>query len=76
MSVVASVLIAFVVLTFGIVTGVLTCISPKHHGEFWRWYSRTEYPAPGVGSGAQIELRIAGIVMVAVCMFLAWEPAK
>lgn len=61
---------------FGIVTGVLMCISPRLHTRFWRWYTRSVSPMPGLHSGLQIEERIAGFIIVVVCIFLGWKLAE
>lgn len=75
MRLVAIIVIGLVALAFALVNGVLMCVSPRHHAAFWRWYTRVEGQASGVASGAQMQLRIAGLVIVAVSIFFAWVLA-
>src|SRR6266481_3206637 len=67
------VLIGLLALAFGALNGVLMCLSPRHHAAFVRWYSRLGAQVSGVDSGAQIELRLAGLGLVAVSIFLGWK---
>jgi hypothetical protein len=75
MRLVAIVVIALVALTFAGVNGVLMGVSPRHHAAFVRWYTRSGGQSQIV-SGKQIELRIAGIIIVAVTMFFGWMLAE
>ncbi|MGH9759557.1 MAG: hypothetical protein ACREAC_01815 [Blastocatellia bacterium] len=68
--------IALLALGFAVVNGVLMCVSPKHHGAFWRWYTRSGNQAVGVESGAQIQLRLAGLIIVVSSMFFGWILAE
>jgi hypothetical protein len=76
MSRVAIVLIALVALAFAVVNGALMFASPKHHAAFWRWYTRSGSQTSGFDSGAQIQLRIAGIVIVIFSTFFGWILAE
>lgn len=64
--------IALLALAFAVVNGILMCVSPRHHAMFWRWYTRVADHASAIDPGAQVQLRIAGLVIVAVSIFLAW----
>jgi len=63
-------------LAFAIANGVLMCFSPKHHAEFLRWYTRSAGQMSGLDSGPQIELRIAGLIIVVVSIFFGWKLAE
>jgi hypothetical protein len=76
MRLVAIVLIALLALAFALVNGVLMFASPRHHAAFWRWYTRSGSSVSGVESGAQIQLRIAGIIIVVLSMFFGWILAE
>ncbi len=65
-----------VVLALGIVNGALMCASPRLHARFLRWYTRSESQMLGADSGPQIEFRIAGFIILVVCIFLAWILAE
>jgi uncharacterized membrane protein len=62
--------VALLVLAFAGIEGVLMCVSPRCHAAFWRWYTRQE---SGGEFGTQMESRIAGIIIVALCMFIGWK---
>jgi len=68
----AIVVVALVVLAFAAVNGILMCLSPRHHAAFWRWYTRAGDQTSGVEPGAQVQLRIAGFLIVAVSIFFCW----
>lgn len=76
MRLVAIVGIALLALAFAIVNGVLMCASPRHHATFWRWYTRSGSQVSGVGPGAQIQLRIAGLIIVVLSVFFGWILAE
>jgi ABC-type amino acid transport system permease subunit len=73
--IIGAIVIGFVALAFGLVNGVLMCISPRHHTAFLRWYSRINDQATRDEPSAQIERRIAGLVIVVMCMFFGWVLA-
>jgi hypothetical protein len=75
MRLVAIVLIALLALAFALVNGVLMFASPRHHAAFWRWYTRAGSQVSGIESGAQMQLRIAGLIIVAVSTFFGWVLA-
>ncbi len=75
MRLVAISVVALVALAFATVNGVLMCVSPRHHAAFWRWYTRAGDQVSGVESGGQMQLRIAGLVIVAVSIFFGWVLA-
>ena len=75
MRLVAIIVVALVTLAFAAVNGVLMCVSPRHHAAFWRWYTRAGDQVSGIDSGAQVQLRIAGLVIVAVSIFFGWVLA-
>ena len=53
--------------------GVLMFVSPRRHAAFWRWYSaRFGNQVPWVESGDQIQLRIAGLIIVVISIFFGW----
>jgi len=72
MRVIAAIVVAVLALAFGVVNGVLMCVSPRQHAAFWRWYSRIRDEAPRNDYGVQIETRTAGVVIVVVCVFFGW----
>jgi hypothetical protein len=72
MRLVATIVVALVALAFAAVNGVLMCVSPRHHAAFWRWYTRVGGQASWAESGAQVQLRIAGLLIVAVSVFFGW----
>jgi hypothetical protein len=72
MRLVALVLIALLALAFALVNGALMFASPRHHAAFWRWYTRSGSSVSRVESGEQIQLRIAGIIIVVLSMFFGW----
>ena len=72
MRLIAIIVVAFLALAFAAINGVLMCVSPRHHAVFWRWYTRRGGQGSRAESDAQIELRIAGLVIVAVSIFFAW----
>ncbi len=75
MRLVAIIVVALVAVAFAAVNGVLMCVSPRHHAAFWRWYTRAGDQVSGIDSGAQVQLRIAGFVIVAVGIFFGWVLA-
>jgi hypothetical protein len=75
MRLVAIIVVALVAVAFAAVNGVLMCVSPRHHAAFWRWYTRAGDQVSGIDSGAQVQLRIAGFVIVAVSIFFGWVLA-
>ena len=76
MRIVAIVVVGLLALAFAAVNGVLMCVSPRHHAAFWRWYTRAGDQVSGVESGAQMQLRIAGLIIVAVSIFFSWVLAE
>jgi uncharacterized protein YjeT (DUF2065 family) len=70
------VVVAPLALAFAIVNGVLMCVSPRRHAAFWRWYTRSVSSVSGVASGPQIQLRIAGLIIVVLSMFFGWILAE
>lgn len=75
MHIVAIIVVGLLALAFAAVNGVLMCVSPRHHAAFWRWYTRAGDQVSGIDSGAQVQLRIAGLVIVAVSIFFGWVLA-
>jgi hypothetical protein len=59
-------------LVFAIVNGVLMCASPRRHAAFVRWYTRSRQDGRP-DTGMQIQLRIAGLIIVAISMFMSWK---
>jgi hypothetical protein len=77
MPTVAAEVIAFLLLVFVAANGAVMVVSPKFFTAFWRWwYSRVGGKEPRVGFGSQSELRIAGLVVVAACVFFGKELAE
>jgi hypothetical protein len=76
MRLVAIVVIALLALVFAGVNGVLMCASPRLHAAFVRWYTRSGGQKSEVESGRQIELRIAGVIIVVLSMFFGWTLAE
>jgi hypothetical protein len=72
MRLVIFIVVGAVALVFAAVNGVLMCVSPRHHDAFWRWYTRTGDQMLEVRFGAQIELRIAGLFIVAMSIYFGW----
>jgi uncharacterized protein YjeT (DUF2065 family) len=72
----AIIAIALLALAFAVVNGVLMCVSPRHHAAFWRRYTRFGGQVSEVESGAQIQLRIAGLIIVVFSMFFSWILAE
>jgi hypothetical protein len=73
---VAIIVLALVALAFAVVNGILMCVSPTHHAAFRRWYTRGESQVPGVDSGPQVHLRIAGLAIAAVSIFFGYVLAE
>ncbi len=71
MRIVAIVVVGLLALAFAAVNGVLMCVSPRHHAAFLRWHTRAGDQVSGVESGAQMQLRIAGLIIVAVSIFFS-----
>lgn len=69
---IAILVIGLLALVFAVVNGVLMCLSPRHHAAFWRWYTRSGSQVSGVESGTQIQLRIAGLMIVGLSVFFGW----
>lgn len=57
---------------FAAVNGVLMCVSPRRYAAFRRWYTRSGSQVSGVQSGAQIQLRIAGLIILVLSIFFSW----
>ena len=72
MRLIAIIVVGLIALAFGAVNGTLMFLSPRHHAAFWRWYMRVEDQVSEAESGAQIQLRIAGLFIVAVSVFFGW----
>lgn len=72
MRLVTIVLIGLLALAFAFVNGMLMFASPRHHAAFWRWYTRVGGQESWAESGVQVQLRIAGLLIVAVSVFFGW----
>lgn len=72
MRLMAMIVVGLLALVFAAVNGVLMCVSPRHHAAFWRWYTRAGSQVSGIDSGAQVQLRIAGLIIVVVSIFFGW----
>lgn len=75
MRIVAIIVVGLLALAFAAVNGVLMCVSPRHYAAFRRWYTRAGDQVSGIDSGAPVQLRIAGLVIVAVSIFFGWVLA-
>ena len=75
MRIIGAIVIGSIALAFGLVNGMLMCVSPRRHTAFMRWYSRIKDQAPGVEPSAQIERRVAGLIIVVMCIFFGWVLA-
>ncbi len=76
MRIIAIALVALLALAFSIVNGLLMFVSPKLHAKFQRWYSRSKNQELEVKPAHQIQIRLAGIIIVGVSIFFAWMLAK
>lgn len=75
MRIVAIIVVGLLALAFAAVNGFLMCVSPGRHAAFWRRYTRAGSQVSGIESGAQMQLRIAGLVIMAVSLFFGWVLA-
>jgi hypothetical protein len=67
----AAEVIGFLVLVLGAANGVVMAVSPKLFTAFWRWWhSRVGGQEPRDGFGSQMEIRLAGLAIIATCIFL------
>jgi hypothetical protein len=65
--------VTLLLLAFGVANGVLMCVSQRRYAAFWRWYNRRE---SGGEFGTEMQLRLAGIIIVAVCIFIGWKVVQ
>jgi len=59
------------VLIFALVNGLLMLFLPARHAALWQWLSRGG-SVETRRMGAQIELRVAGLIVIAISAFISW----
>lgn len=72
------VLVCVVVLSYGMIHGLLMLISPEKHRRFNlrvnNPFGRLKLPPPDrdINQGLELEYRLAGLAIVVMCGFIAW----
>lgn len=71
------IIMAWLVIAWGAVHGVLMCVSPRRFYRFLKWYMSFGGPmVQQVPPGFQIPLRITGFVIFLGSIFFAYQLAK
>jgi hypothetical protein len=66
------IVVGVLLLPFAAVNGVLMVFSPRRHAFFLRWCSRSKGQTSEVKAGPQIQVRIAGLLILALTLFFGW----